>query len=81
MKLDTAKVGADAYLEITFKPSAGTISAGGNSGEIQTRSHRSNWTNLNENNDYSFDPTKTSFSNWEKVTLYRNGQLIWGIEP
>ncbi len=27
------------------------------------------------------DPTKTSLADWNKVTLYRNGTLIWGIEP
>ncbi|WP_110931738.1 endo-1,4-beta-xylanase [Paenibacillus bouchesdurhonensis] len=81
VKLDTATENADVYLEISFNASAGAISAGGSTGEIQTRSHRSNWTNLNESNDYSFDSTKTSFTNWEKATLYRNGTLVWGNEP
>ncbi|WP_233261800.1 endo-1,4-beta-xylanase [Vitiosangium sp. GDMCC 1.1324] len=79
--LGTGKTGADHYLEITFNSSAGSIPAGGNSGEIQTRTHKTDWSNFNESNDYSFDPSKTSFSNWERVTLYRNGQLVWGTEP
>ena len=32
-------------------------------------------------NDYSFDVTKTVYADWTKVTLYRNGVLIWGTEP
>src|SRR5262249_27454903 len=34
-----------------------------------------------EGNDYSYDATKTSFADWTKVTLYRNGTLVWGAEP
>ncbi|WP_379395431.1 endo-1,4-beta-xylanase [Paenibacillus lentus] len=81
VKLDTAAPEADAYLEISFTASAGTLTAGGSTGEIQTRSHNSSWTNFNESNDYSFDSTKTTFANEEKVTLYRNGALVWGNEP
>ncbi|AZK46486.1 endo-1,4-beta-xylanase [Paenibacillus lentus] len=81
VKLDEAKANADAYLEISFKASAGTLSAGGSIGEIQTRSHSSDWTSLNENNDYSFDSTITSFTDWEQVTLYQNGKLVWGVTP
>ncbi|OJH39931.1 endo-1,4-beta-xylanase [Cystobacter ferrugineus] len=81
VKMSTGKTGADHYLEITFDSAAGGIPAGGDSGVIETRSHKADWSNFNESNDYSFDPTKTSFTPWEGVTLYRNGQLIWGLEP
>ncbi|WP_078554170.1 cellulase family glycosylhydrolase [Bacillus alkalicellulosilyticus] len=79
VKMGSAKAGADHYIEIKF--TGGTISAGGYSGEIQTRINKNNWSNFNESNDYSFDPTKTGFSNWNRVTLYQNGTLIYGIEP
>ncbi len=79
VKMPTAKAGADAYLEITF--GAGSIAAGGSTGEIQARINKNDWTNYNEADDYSFDPTKTSFTNWDHVTLYQNGTLVWGIEP
>ncbi len=36
---------------------------------------------MNEANDYSFDPTKTSFADWSNVTLFQNGALVWGTEP
>ena len=72
---------ADTYLEIGFAPAAGALAAGQQTGEIQNRLHNQNWVNYNEANDYSFDPTKTAFADWTRVTLYRAGVLVWGTEP
>lgn len=81
VKMNPGKANADTYLEITFKAAAGSLQPGGQTGDIQTRNHASNWANLNESNDYSFDPTKTAYANWERVTLYHNGTLVFGNEP
>lgn len=81
VKMNPDKANADTYLEITFKAAAGSLQPGGQTGDIQTRNHASNWANLNESNDYSFDPTKTAYANWERVTLYHNGTLVFGNEP
>ncbi|WP_318152810.1 rhamnogalacturonan lyase family protein [Paenibacillus terricola] len=72
---------ADTYLELTFKSGAGSIAAGGNSGQIQTRFSKTDWSNFSESNDYSFSTASTSFVNNSKVTLYVNGTLAWGVEP
>ena len=77
----TTGASADHYLELSFTAGAGSIAAGGNSGEIQARLHNQDYSNVNEANDYSFDPTKTSFTDWSKVTLFQNGALVWGTEP
>lgn len=74
-----AKTGADTYLEVTF--TGGTLAVDGQSGEIQTRVHHSDWSNYNEANDYSFDATKTVFTDWDRVTLYYRDALVWGSEP
>ena len=81
VQLNPARTGADFYLEVGFNPAAGSIPAGGQSGEIQTRFAKTDWSDYNETGDYSFDPTKSSFADWDRVTLYRNGTLVWGLEP
>lgn len=73
---------ADHYLEVGFLAAAGSIAMGASSGEVQARFHSSNFqTVFTQANDYSFDPTKTSFQDALTVTLYANGTLIWGTEP
>lgn len=76
-----AKTGADTVLEISLGAAAGTIAAGGQSGDIQVRVAKADWSNFNEANDYSFDGTKTAYADWSKVTLYQGGTLVWGVEP
>jgi len=77
----TTGVMADHYMEIGFTAAAGSVMAGGNSGEIQARLHNQDYSNVNEANDYSFDPTKPAFVDWTKVTLFQGGALVWGTEP
>lgn len=71
----------DGYVELSFTSGAGSIPAGGQSGDIQLRIYKTDWSNFDESNDYSYDPTKTSYQDWDKVTLYQGGSLVWGIEP
>ncbi|MFP4439931.1 MAG: cellulose binding domain-containing protein [Chloroflexaceae bacterium] len=79
--LTNPRAGADHYLELGFTSSAGTLPGGGSSGDIQSRITKTDFSNYDETDDYSFDPMKTSYTDWTHVTLYRNGVLIWGTEP
>ena len=80
--LSPARSKANTYLEISFGPGAGSVAAGQNSGEIQTRVHHVNWSNFNTTETYSFisDPSFV-YKDSQTVTLYQNGALIWGVEP
>jgi len=72
---------ADTYVELSFASGAGSILAGGQSGEIQVRLSKADWSNFNESNDYSYDGTKTAYADWNKVALFQNGTLVWGVTP
>ena len=80
VKLATSATGADYYLEVGFTSSAGTLNPG-QSAEIQARFSKSDWSNYNQSNDYSFNSLSSQFTDNEQVTGYMNGQLVWGIEP
>jgi hypothetical protein len=80
VKLAEPQDGADYYLELGFSDAAGNISPGGKSGDIQGHFNKSTWAAYNETDDYSYN-SNTVFADWERVTLYRNGQLVWGVEP
>lgn len=69
----------DAYVEIGF--SGGTLDAGGDTGEIQIRVAKHDWMPFDQANDYSFDARQTNFADAPRVTLYRDGKLVWGQEP
>ncbi|WP_426445558.1 endo-1,4-beta-xylanase [Paenibacillus sp. S-38] len=73
--------GADTYVELSFTDSAGFIPAGGQTGDIQLRLAKADWTAFQESGDYSFDASKTAYTDWIKVTLYQNGLLVWGVQP
>jgi cellulose 1,4-beta-cellobiosidase len=72
----------DSYMEVGFAPSSGNIIARVGTLTLQTRFYGPDFNMMfTQTNDYSFDPTKTAFTDWSRVTLYRNGRLIWGTEP
>jgi hypothetical protein len=80
--LSPARPTATHYFQVAFAPTAGNLAAtDGNTGEIQVWFHKSAWSNYMEANDPSYDATKTTFADWNRVTLYQNGTLVWGTEP
>jgi hypothetical protein len=72
---------ADQYLEIGFTAAAGTLAPANQTGEIQARCQKADFSPYQEADDYSFDPAATAFADAPHVTLYRQGVLVWGAEP
>ena len=79
--LSTAVRGADTYAEFSFTAGAGTLSSSGNTGDVQFRIHKNDWTNYSQADDYSFAPSLTSYTANSHITVYRSGKLIYGVEP
>lgn len=63
-RLKKAIAAADTYLEIGFLEAAGAVEPGGNSGEVQVRVAKEDWSNYDQSNDYSFDAGKTDYTEW-----------------
>lgn len=74
--LDTPRNGALGYIEYSFDSTAGILTGNNNSGIISSRFANTNWALLDKTNDYSYQNDVN-----ENITLYRNGKLVWGIEP
>lgn len=68
------------YMRYSFSAAAGWLQAGTNTGVMQTRFANSDWSALNEADDYSYRPGTTYAAN-PNITVYRNGVLVWGTEP
>ncbi|KAB1990048.1 glycoside hydrolase family 6 protein [Streptomyces triticiradicis] len=73
-----SRTGADHYLEVGFN--SGSLAAGADSGDLQLRMAKSDWSNFDESNDYSRG-TNSSYADAAKVTVYVSGTLVWGTEP
>lgn len=79
--INPAVTGADSYLQVGFTSGAGSVAANSTGSKIKLIIHKSDYSDFNQANDYSFNASFTTFTNWQNVTLYQNGTLVWGAEP
>jgi hypothetical protein len=68
------------YVEISFKQDAGVIPNTGNSGEIQVRINMSDWMVYDQSNDHSFNPTRTEWTDFDRITIFWKNARVWGTE-
>lgn len=80
VKLAQPHEGAYGYVEYSFDSTAGNLKGKGNSGSIQSRIAKNDWTNFNENNDYSYVNNAGYLKN-SMITIYQNQVLVGGKEP
>ncbi len=78
VKMEPARPTADTYLEISF--SAGELGAGAST-EIKLRMHKSDWSNYDQGNDYSFTQGVSNYSPAPRIGLYYNETLLSGSAP
>lgn len=76
---------AKHYVEVSFAPSKDwtLASLGGHSGVFKLRFRKANFSVQNLNNDWSFavNDSIEPVNEQPHVTLYRNGELVYGVEP
>lgn len=80
VQLEQSFSGADHYLELRFND-AGLLLPGESSGEIRIHFSKVNGSRYNEVGDYSYDPYRRIYQEWDRVTLHRNGRLLYGVTP
>lgn len=78
LRMGSARPGANTFLEISF--TGGTLSTN-TSVEIKVRVHKSDWSNYNQSNDYSFESGTSNYHLAQRIGLYYKGTLISGSEP
>lgn len=81
VSLSSQRTKANTYLEIRFASGAGDLAAGANTGEIQSRFNKNDWSDYEQAYDYSYEGSATIFTLSTRVTVYYKGALIWGSEP
>jgi len=81
VQVSPARTGTDYYLQIGYTSGAGSLAPGSNTGALQDRVNKTDWSNYNQGNDYSYNGSLTTFSPWTKVTVSYQGQLTWGTQP
>jgi hypothetical protein len=65
---------------VSYKFTGNLVLQAGQMIQIQGRFNKSDWSNMLQDNDWSFAPN-TSYAPATKVTAYEGGTLVWGQEP
>ena len=76
--VQTTKGGQTHYMSVKF---TGNVTLNPNEYvEVQARFNKSDWSQMVQSNDWSYLNTQ-SWTDWNKVTAYVNGGLVYGNEP
>ena len=70
----------DGYIEIGFKSGTSTLTPG-SSAFVNGRISKVDWSNYDQSNDFSFNSSASTYTEFNKISVYFHGQLVAGIEP
>jgi len=80
----TTRGGQDHYLRFRFAPGSGSVARYRETGRITARFPKAASAGYLPSADYSYLATPLppdTFTEWNRVTLYLDGHLVWGKEP
>lgn len=80
MSFERALSGRQTHVMIVRFVSDSPALPPGQSVEIHTRLNRKDWGNMPPANDWSYAPFNT-YTGWQRVAGYINGDRVWGQEP
>ncbi|HHX57189.1 MAG TPA: exoglucanase, partial [Clostridiales bacterium] len=72
VRMSSPKTNADSYIDIAFDTT--DIFTEGDTITINTRTHKNDWSNYDQTNDYSY-------ANVNRISIYYGDELIFGNEP
>lgn len=71
---------ADTYLEISFASGAEMLYYGDRV-QLNINFAKSDYSQYNQKNDYSFDQSSNSFADNDRIVVLKDGAVVWGIQP
>jgi hypothetical protein len=70
------------YCEVGFIPGTGVlVPQNSDNGTIFITINKTDGSKYKQTGDWSFDSTKADYSDWDHITAYYDGALVWGVEP
>jgi len=75
----TSRGGQSHFVRYRFTAAAGSLALH-ESIEVQSRFNKSDWSSYLQSNDHSFTAS-TGYIEWNRITVYLDGVLVWGVEP
>ncbi|MDN3024622.1 cellulose binding domain-containing protein [Streptomyces sp. S.PB5] len=79
--MDEPHEGADHFLELGFTGKAGVLEPGANSEGLEIQLFRTDHKPVRQDGDWSFDDSKRTYQDSDRIPAYRGGALVWGEEP
>jgi hypothetical protein len=80
IKMSAINEQADHYLELGFISDAGVIKPG-QAVDIVSWFNKSDWSSFSQKNDFSYNHQSSTYVDWNQMTAYVGGELVWGTEP